>query len=265
MNPIALAHNFFHSFLVCPTWNDRINRLLWLYSNKSFLKKLSQEQRYISFAYPPPIGNIQVIVRDNQGSDNFIFSEVFDHKYYDLPLPFSPNTILDLGANIGLTSIYFGRKYPRAQIAAIEPIPKNVDLLQKNIKINRIKATIFPAAVAVEDGCISMEIAPLDYGHKIANIDYGKAFAGETIQVEAISILSLMKKLSWERINLLKVDIEGYEGILLKERCEWLSLVDAMCIECHEGFGESELQEIASKWGFNPPELLPGTWLLIRK
>ena len=189
----------------------------------------------------------------------------FDHKYYDFPLPFSPNTILDLGANVGFTSIYFGRKYPKAQIAAIEPIPNNFEALQENIKMNGIKATIFPAAVAVEDVAISMEIAPLDYGHKIANIEYGQAFTGETIQVEAISILSLMKKLSWERINLLKVDIEDYEGILLKERCEWLSLVDAMCIECNEVFGESELKEIANQWGINPLELLPGIWLLIRK
>lgn len=77
MNPIALSQNVLHSCQVCPTWNDRINRLLWLYSNKKILKKWSKKQRHISFVYPPPIGNIQVIVRDNQGSDNLIFSEVF--------------------------------------------------------------------------------------------------------------------------------------------------------------------------------------------
>jgi FkbM family methyltransferase len=266
MNPIALARNIHHSFQVCPSWTDRMNRLLWLYSDKRFVKVISpKEHRQISFYYAPPIDNIQVIVRNNQGSDAFIFGEVFDHRYYDFPLPYSPKTILDLGANIGLTAIFFARKFPDAEIACVEPMPANVELLQKNLELNEAKANIFPAAIAVEDGSIQMEIGVLDYGHKVAGIAYGTALTGHTLEVEAISVPTLLKKLNWERISLLKVDIEGYEGVLLKENCEWLTRVDAMCIECHEGFGESDLQTLAERWGFAPPQPLPGTWLLTRK
>ncbi len=265
MNPIALVHNIHYSLHICPTWTARLNRLAWLYSHKRVVKVISQKvHRQISFCYAPPIGNVHVIVRDNQGSDAFVFSEVFDHCYYDFPLPFSPKTILDLGANAGFTAIFFARKYPAAELACVEPMPENVQLLRKNLALNRVEARVFPAAIAVKNGCIQMEIAEKDYGHKVAGISYGTS-TGQTLEVEAVSMPTLLEKLGWERISLLKVDIEGYEGVLLKERCEWLTYVDAICIECHEGYGSCDLQDLAEHWGFAPPQRLPGTWLLIRK
>jgi FkbM family methyltransferase len=266
MNPIALVRNIDYTLQICPTWADRLNRLLWLYSDKQLVKAISPKRhRQISFCYALPVGNFQMTVRDNQGSDAFIFGEVFDHRYYDFPLPSSPKTILDLGANAGFTAIFLARKFPEAELACVEPMPDNIQLLRKNLESNKVEATVFPAAIAVEDGSIQMEIGTLDYGHKVAGITYGTALTGHTLEVEAISVPTLLKKLNWERISLLKVDIEGYEGVLLKENCEWLTRVDAMCIECHEGFGESDLQTLAERWGFAPPQPLPGTWLLTRK
>lgn len=264
MDLAALFRNINHSLLVCPTWGDRLNRLMWLYSNKDFLKSATG-RRHISFRYPLPVNDIQVVVRDNYGSDAFIISEVFEHRYYDFPLPFSPATILDLGANAGFTSLFFARKYPLAEIACVEPVPTNVALLRENLELNSINADIFPVAAAVEDGFIKMVMAEKDYGHKVAGISYGKEITGRTIDVEALSIQTILKKLGWDRINLLKIDIEGYEGVLLKENCEWLASVDAMCIECHEGFGELDLQAVAKQYGFASPQLLPGTWLLVKE
>jgi hypothetical protein len=104
-----------------------------------------------------------------------------------------------------------------------------------------------------------------DYGHKVAGIQYGKALTGQLLEVEGISIPTLMQKLNWQEIGLLKIDIEGYEAILLQANCEWLSRVNAICIECHEGYGESQLQALAKQWEFSLPQQLPGTWLLIRR
>jgi len=106
MNPVALLHNIHYSLRVCPSWSARLNRLLWLYSNKRFVKPWSTANRQISFRYAPPVNSVEVFVRDNKGSDAFIFSEVFDHRYYDFPLPFQPATVLDLGANAGFTAIF---------------------------------------------------------------------------------------------------------------------------------------------------------------
>lgn len=46
--------------------------------------------------------------------------------------PKSPRVIVDAGANIGLTSVFYSNKYPRAKIFAIEPEPSNFELLKKN-------------------------------------------------------------------------------------------------------------------------------------
>jgi FkbM family methyltransferase len=265
MNPIWLARNLQKSIKVCPSWRDRIQLLLWTYSYKLPRWSNRKQNRRVSFVYPDPVGRINVIVRANDGSDAFIFSEVFDHRYYDFPLPFTPQTIMDLGANIGFTSIYFARKYPSAKIACVEPMPQNVQLLSQNLEMNNVQANIFPAAVAIGDGRICMEIAKVDYGHKVAGITYGKSLKGEKIKVDAISVSSLLQQLNWKRIDLLKIDIEGYEGILLKENCDWLYRVDAVCIECHEGYGEADLKEVAKSFGFDPPLQLPGTSLLVRK
>src|ERR1700744_2780350 len=69
----------------------------------------------IGFRHPPPIGAIRLLLRDNVGSDLFVYSEVFKHEYYRLPLPHAPETILDLGANIGLSLVYFARSFPAAR------------------------------------------------------------------------------------------------------------------------------------------------------
>ena len=264
MNPIALIHNIQHSLNICPTWLDRWERIKWLYGDKSFVRPFLTGTHRIKFHYPFPINELELVVRDNRGSDNYIFGEVFDHHYYDLPLPFQPKTILDLGANAGFTAIFFARQYPSAEIACVEPIPGNVELLCKNLELNNIQAQVFPSAISIADGYLEMELDDKDYGHKVAGIEYGKKLTGKTIQVEALSIPTLLQKLGWGRISLLKVDIEGYEAILLKEQCNWLSLVDAICIECHEGYGEADLQVLAKEWGFSSPQLLPGIWLLLR-
>ena len=264
MNPIALIHNIQHSLNICPTWLDRWERIKWLYGDKSFVRPFLTGTHRIKFHYPFPINELELVVRDNRGSDNYIFGEVFDHHYYDFALPFTPLTILDLGANVGFTAIFFARKYPNAEIACVEPMPNNLETLKSNFELNSIASKVFASAISTQDGTIQMEIASLDYGHKVAGIEYGKKLTGKTIQVEALSIPTLLQKLGWGRISLLKVDIEGYEAILLKEQCNWLSLVDAICIECHEGYGEADLQVLAKEWGFSSPQLLPGIWLLLR-
>ncbi len=200
-------------------------------------------------------------MRGNAGADSFIFSEVFEHEYYRLPIA-PPATILDLGANIGMTSVYFGRHYPQAQFACVEPIPDNVRLLRKNLHMNSVPAKIFAAAVDVRDGEVVMEIDKRDYGHRIADPCSGQAMA--VLTVPALSVDSILRELQWERIGLLKVDIEGHEKSLLGGNCDWLHRVDAICIECHEGFGEADLQRLARQFGFAPPVFLPGVWFLTR-
>ncbi len=264
MNPVALVKNAVRSTRICPTWNDRFDYLGWLYSTKLNQGKSTNRQRVISFCYTTPIRNIDVVVRDNGGSDAFIFSEVFSHRYYDFALPTTPETILDLGANAGFTSIFFARKYPNANIIAVEPVASNLEILRRNIELNHLDVTIVPAAIAVADGSVTMDVSGLDYGHQVIDELAGRPKDGIVSKVKAISMRSLMAEFKLERIGLVKIDIEGYEKRLLTENCDWLRLVDAICIELHDGFGEDDLSSLAVDYGFSGPQRLPGIWLLTR-
>ncbi len=202
------------------------------------------------------------MVRANGGSDAFILGEVFDHEYYQLGLSFSPATILDLGANAGFTAVYFSRHYPDARIAAVEPIEDNLRILRHNTAANAPSVEIVAAAASIKDGSAFMELAKSDYGHKI--FDGDSASRAKTVLVKVMTIPSMLRHLAWDRIGLLKMDIEGHEKILFSGDCEWLRAVDAMCIECHDGFGEPDLLGLAKQFGFLPPRRLPGIWLLVR-
>ncbi len=263
MDLSALWDNVRRSRSRCLGFVDTVNCLLWLYSH-ILGGALLKRNRVIAFCYPPPVGSLRVVVRGNSGADAFIFGEVFDHLYYDFDLPSTPTSILDLGANIGFATLFLARKYPAARIACVEPIPDNVKLLRENLTLNQVPASVFDAAVSVADGRITMEIAKKDYGHKVADLEFGATLDGTRLEVESVSVPTLLERLGWERIGLLKVDIEGYEGILFKQRSEWLAKVDALCIECHEGFGLDDLRAVAQEFGFCEPRRLPGTWLLVR-
>jgi FkbM family methyltransferase len=246
----------------CPSVADSLKYLLWLYNRTPRL--LLNRPLRIHFNFEHPIGNLHLSVRCNHGSDAFVFSEVFEHRYYDLPLPMAPGTILDLGANIGLAALFFSRVFPKAEIACVEPMPENVAAMRANFLQNGVSPTVFAKAISIDDGSVTMQRAAHDYGHKINGIPFGKMLNGKTVQVPGICVPTLLKQLVWERIGLLKLDVEGYEGVLLRQNTEWLDRVDSICVECHEGFGGRELAEVAAKHGFQHPHQLRGIYLLSR-
>jgi len=256
-----LARNVGTSWRHRGTSLDALKRLLWIYSS-SLPAPIRRQEWLIRFSYQQPVGSIRLVLRANLGADAFIHSEVFEHRYYELGLQDAPESILDLGANIGLTSIYFARCFPAARIAAVEPMPGNLRLLRKNLALNDVVATVVAGAIDEKDGQVLMDVGQLDYGHHV--LEPARAPQQRGVEVAAYSIPTLLQTLAWDRIGLLKVDIEGHEKVLLANCASWIHRVDTMCIECHEGFGEFELKEFAQQFDFRQPVQLPGIWLLRR-
>jgi tRNA1(Val) A37 N6-methylase TrmN6 len=62
--------------------------------------------------------------------DYATFEEVLLREDYNIDFGFEPRTIIDGGANIGLTS-FFANKYPQADIVAVEPEEGNFEMLRK--------------------------------------------------------------------------------------------------------------------------------------
>src|SRR5438309_225550 len=87
----------------------------------------------VSFTMPPPyVGEISLRPATN---DLFTFDEVFLTQVYgEVKFWLSEaQTVIDLGANIGLASIYFMHHYPGCRVLAVEPDPENYDVLRQNL------------------------------------------------------------------------------------------------------------------------------------
>ncbi len=250
----SLAANAKTAWVRRTSAGDFIRRMMWVYSGR-LPSVLARREWIIGCNYPPPIGRRQLFLRSNDGAEAFVHSETFEHACYRLPLPDAPGTILDLGANIGLSAIYFARLFPDAELACVEPAPGNLRGLSKNLKLNSVRAAIIPAAVDADDGCVLLELGERYHGHRV--VEQSSSASRSVLEVEAISVPTILRRLCWERIGLLKVDIEGHEAALFARDCDWLDRVDAMCIEWHVDGGAERLAALAERFGFAEPQRLP--------
>jgi hypothetical protein len=59
-----------------------------------------------------------------------------------------------------------------------------------------------------------------------------------------------MKKLGWNSLDLLKIDIEGYEAELLSKNADWLSVTREIVGEAHHGYTNEDLRNDLGRYGF---------------
>ena len=137
-------------------------------------------------------------------------SRELDHKWM-IDNELSPgNIVLDLGANIGYYAIMEAKKIGHyGKIYAIEPDPRNIEFLEKNIKLNNIN-NIFE----FEQGAISNkdEIAEFILSSKtnLSSFDLKKnKNNSRSIEVQTYDLGTYIK--NKKRIDLIRMDIEGHE------------------------------------------------------
>ncbi len=148
----------------------------------------------------------------------------------------SPNTVLDVGANVGQFTVAAAKLFPHAKIHSFEPLPECVDQLRKNIAVlNNI--SVYPIAVGDSEGEVqfhvnshshSSSILPLTSSHRQAFPD-----ARESNEIK-VNVSTLDKILSGVDIItpcLLKLDVQGYEVHALRGAEETLKNVDYVIIE----------------------------------
>jgi FkbM family methyltransferase len=164
-------------------------------------------------------------------SDIAVFKDILVRREYDFDLPaFSPQTIVDAGANIGISALYFANKYPDAKVFAVEPEPSNYQALVKNVAPYP-NVTPIHCALWKKDGEVSLRP-----GSEHPGPDGKWAFqvheAGR-IRVRAMTIQSLISAMNIDSIDLLKMDIEGAEQEVF-ESSDWLDRVRVLVIELHD-------------------------------
>lgn len=130
-------------------------------------------------------------------------------------------TLLEVGANMGITSIGMLHTGLMRKAIAIEPEPYNFSLLQRNVRQNGLEDRIIclPYAVADKDGAIQFELNEHNFGDHRVRITTGDGLHQESkrrvIEVEAKPIDDLLRKVPTTftgDIGLIWVDVQGYEA-----------------------------------------------------
>jgi FkbM family methyltransferase len=165
----------------------------------------------------------------NKTSDIDVFNQVIVNKEYDFHLDLNPHFIIDAGANIGLTSLFFSYKYPQAKILAIEPEINNYNILINNTK-EIIQIIVEQKAVWFHNDGVILE----QTDSKDSN--FVKEVTTRGFKIGSITIDEIIEKYSLESIDLLKLDIEGAEKEIFQNNCLWLYKVKTLVIELHDRF-----------------------------
>lgn len=128
--------------------------------------------------------------------------------------PGSVRTVLDIGANIGSTALYFARLFPNARVFAFEPVPENFALLEKNIaNCPRIRG--FNFGLGADDAILELAASdnPANFG------GYSRHAAGtdpaHTVRVTVRAVGTVFAELALEQVDVIKVDTEGAEYEIL--------------------------------------------------
>lgn len=168
---------------------------------------------------------------------------------------FTPEFIIDGGANIGLTTLYLKRFYPNASVLAVEPNPANFSVLKKNIESNELTN-----CALLQCGLWS-ENAYLEGAHELPGDEWGFSVKKQEtltgVGIDGRTILSILSEHGWSRIDYLKLDIEGAEEEIFKNPetyDSFMKVTRAISIEPHSARFKNEFKKLLSQYEFTTYE-----------
>jgi FkbM family methyltransferase len=177
--------------------------------------------------FPPHVLSVRV-----PSSDVLLYRQIFERHEYEVPVCRTPAVIVDAGANVGLSAVYFAHRFPNAQIIAIEPEAHNFAMLASNVadypNVIPVKAALWHANTVIE--LFDPGIGPWGYVSGSAT----NAIGTWRQRTPAITLDKVLCDYAIDHVDLLKMDIEGSEREVLGSSAGWIDAVDAVIVELHE-------------------------------
>jgi FkbM family methyltransferase len=191
--------------------------------------------------------------------DLFVLYEVLAFNAYHIAPSLLPpdnvRVVVDCGANIGITSLFLAARYPGATILSVEPHPENFALLKTNVaRVPRI-LPIRACVTGASQSAVRFTTHQPAWGNRIATDDHG-------VLVPAITIEELCKQTGIEKIDLLKLDIEGAEEQVL-ENGTFLARTEQIIVELHGHYGFQCFQRDIAPYGLVAQEGRPPDTYLV--
>lgn len=227
----------------------------------AFLKEnpynLKKDKNFLVVNYP--VGNTVYTCYFSQNStDALVFHQIMVQKEYGSLIHLikesgmEPQTMIDSGANIGLTTLFFKAYFPQLCIVALEPATGTYERLKLNIHKNKLenvillkkglwnKTTALKGDTTFRDGG--------DWSFRLV-----EASPGEPALFETTTVPEILKQYQWDTLDILKMDIEGSEKVVFDSQADlsWLSKVKLIAIEIHDEFNcREEIENMLLKAGF---------------
>lgn len=159
------------------------------------------------------------------------WEEIFDREIYGFSHASVAPRILDCGANVGVSCLYFLKRFPNARITAFEPDPKVFAYLKDNLtNAGGTGIDLIPKAVWTSVATLQFQSEGAD-GGRIGN--------GEGKNVIKIATVRLRDFLT-ESVDLLKIDIEGAETEVVLDIAPLLENVMNIFVEYHSFAGQPQ-------------------------
>lgn len=125
------------------------------------------------------------------------------------------DVVLDVGANIGCTTILFGTISNK--VISFEPSPSTFDFLQQNVRQSGLEnISLWNCGLGSEAGNQRLTHAAADRSGAFVSskTDVGEGYVNETISINRLD--DIFDKLGIDRVNFVKIDVEGFECEVIK-------------------------------------------------
>lgn len=161
-------------------------------------------------------------------SFDLCYDELFVQEMYNFVAKRPNPYIIDCGANLGMSIVYFKELYPDARIIAFEADEHIFSFLEKNVQSFEYKnVELVNKAVWNKDDVLSF-IVEGGAGGRLEEQSHS-----ENYTYKEVSCVSVRKYLMHEKVDFFKIDIEGAEYEVLKDCEDLLPNVDNLFIEYH--------------------------------
>jgi FkbM family methyltransferase len=196
-----------------------------------------------------PLKGIEHSLHLREGrSDPFFFGQIFLDQEFAPIRGLDVATMIDLGGNAGLASVWFLNTFPRAKLVTIEANPDNYSSLEANLHPYGDRATVVK-------GGVWWRRTPLAL---VRRQNEGDAHVREALPgdnpaeiMEGWDVPALMARGGFTQIDLLKMDIEGAEiDLFLKGAERWLPHVRNLTIELHGPDCEAALEDALAPYTY---------------
>lgn len=174
--------------------------------------------------------------------------EIFVEEVYKFQSPLKDPVIIDCGANIGLSILYFKKLFPGGKVIAFEPDQDIFKCMQNNIaQFGFENIELINKGVWNEETTLSF-LAEGTLGGRV--VDQQTTEASYIVSIPTVRLKDYLR----QPVDFLKIDIEGAEYEVMKDCADTLNNVRLLFIEYHSTASEpqklNEILEIVSRAGF---------------